>query len=184
MAQMTFSDLEYSRRKKKTRREKFLESMNQLVPWEAWVAAIEPYYPHGRRGRPPVGVEKMLRMYLLQNWFQLSAAALEEAIYDSYALRRFMGVDFMESGVPDATTLLKFRQLLEKKGLHLEFEAELRRRLAESGQILKTGAILDPMLIRGVQPGASAPADPEEELLPLEQLAARSQKKTGAKTSE
>ena len=126
----------------------------------------------------------MLRMYLLQNWFQLSAAALEEAIYDSYALRRFMGVDFMESGVPDATTLLKFRQLVEKKGLHLEFEAELRRRLAESGQILKTGAILDPMLIRGVQPSAAAPADSEEELLPLEQLAARSQRKTSAKITE
>ena len=69
MAQLTFSDLEYSRRKKQTRREKFLGEMNRLVPWEKWVAAIEPYYPQGLRGRPPVGLEKMLRMYLLQEWF-------------------------------------------------------------------------------------------------------------------
>ncbi|MBU3819500.1 MAG: transposase [Candidatus Faecalibacterium intestinavium] len=174
MAQMTFSDLEYSRRKKKTRREIFLEKMNELVPWAEWVAAVEPFYPRGRRGRPPVGVEKMLRMYLLQNWFGFSAAALEEAVYDSYALRRFMGVDFLESGVPDATTLLKFRQLLERKGLHLEFEAELRRRLAEAGQMLKPGVAMDPLLIRGT--GALAGSEPdgaaEDELLPLEKLAA------------
>lgn len=174
MAQMTFSDLEYSRRKKKTRREIFLEKMNELVPWAEWTAAVEPFYPRGRRGRPPVGVEKMLRMYLLQNWFGFSAAALEEAVYDSYALRRFMGVDFLESGVPDATTLLKFRQLLERKGLHLEFEAELRRRLAEAGQMLKPGVAMDPLLIRGT--GALAGSEPdgaaEDELLPLEKLAA------------
>lgn len=146
-AQLTFSDMEYSRRKKQTRREKFLAEMNQLVPWEEWVAAIAPYYPQGLRGRPPVELEKMLRMYLLQDWFGLSAAAVEDTIYDSYAMRTFMGIDFLDSSVPDATTLLKFRRLLEKKGLHLQFAAELRRRLAEHGQILKNGVIVDAALV-------------------------------------
>ena len=93
MGQLTFSDMEYSRRKKSTRRDRFLETMNDLVPWEEWVSAIEPYYPQGLRGRPPVGIEKMLRMYLLQNWFHLSAAAVEDTIYDSYAMRKFMGIE-------------------------------------------------------------------------------------------
>ncbi len=150
MAQLTFSDLEYSRRKKQTRREKFLGEMNRLVPWEKWVAAIEPYYPQGLRGRPPVGLEKMLRMYLLQEWFHLSAAAVEETIYDSYAMRTFMGVDFLESGVPDASTLLKFRRMLEKKGLHQQFWVELRHRLAQSNQILRPGTMIDPALVHVV----------------------------------
>lgn len=147
MTQLTFSDMEYSRRKKVTRREKFLKEMNRLVPWGKWVAAIEPYYPHGLRGRPPVGIEKMLRMYLLQNWFDLSAAAVEDTIYDSYAMRTFMGVDFLDSSVPDATTLLKFRSLLEKKGLHQQFMVELRYRIAESGQMFKPGSVIDPALV-------------------------------------
>ena len=150
MAQLTFSDLEYSRRKKRTRREKFLAEMNRLVPWEKWVAAIEPYYPQGLRGRPPVGLEKMLRMYLLQEWFHLSAAAVEETIYDSYAMHTFMGVDFLESGVPDASTLLKFRRMLERKGLHQQFWVELRHRLAQDGQILKPGTMIDPALVHVV----------------------------------
>ena len=124
--------------------------MNSLVLWEKWVAAIEPYYPQGLRGRPPVGLEKMLRMYLLQEWFHLSAAAVEETIYDSYAMRTFMGVDFLESGVPDASTLLKFRRMLEKKGLHQQFWVELRHRLAQTGQILKPGTVTDPALVHVV----------------------------------
>lgn len=150
MGQLTFSDMEYSRRKKSTRRDRFLETMNDLVPWEEWVSAIEPYYPQGLRGRPPVGIEKMLRMYLLQNWFHLSAAAVEDTIYDSYAMRKFMGIDFLEDSVPDATTLLKFRHLLEKNGLNGQFAVELRRRLAEHGQILKPGTLTDAALVRVV----------------------------------
>lgn len=163
MAQLTFSDMEYSRRKKVTRWEKFLDEMNRLVPWEKWVGAIEPYYPQGLRGRPPVGVEKMLRMYLLQNWFDLSAAAVEDAIYDSYAMRTFMGVDFLDSSVPDATTLLKFRSLLEKKGLHQQFAVELRYRLAENGQVLKPGSILDPVLIHAPASGTGKKGQKERE---------------------
>ena len=110
MSQMTFSDYEYSKRKKKTKREEFLDVMEEIIPWDEWVEFVRPYYPKGKRGRPTRGIEKMLRMYLLQVWFNLSDEGIEDAIYDSYAFRKFMGIDFNEEQVPDATTLLKFRQ--------------------------------------------------------------------------
>ena len=118
MKQETISDVEYSARKRKTKREEFLEIMDEIIPWEEWVAYIAPYYPSGKRGRPPKGIEKMLRMYLLQCWFNLSDEGVEDAIYDSYAMRKFVGIDFFEEDAPDATTLLKFRRLLEKNNLN------------------------------------------------------------------
>ena len=121
MKQETFTDIEYSYRKKKTKREEFLEIMEEIIPWDEWVGVIEPYYPKGKRGRPPMGIEKMLRMYLLQIWFNLSDPATEDAIYDSYAMRRFTGIDFMTGDVPDETTLCKFRHLLEENGLNKLF---------------------------------------------------------------
>ena len=90
MKQETFTDIEYSFRKKKTKREAFLEIMDEIIPWDEWVGVIKPYYPKGKRGRPPMGIEKMLRMYLLQIWFNLSDPATEDAIYDSYAMRKLM----------------------------------------------------------------------------------------------
>ena len=114
--QETFTDIEYSFRKKKTKREEFLEIMDEIIPWDEWVGVIEPYYPKGKRGRPPMGIEKMLRMYLLQIWFNLSDPATEDAIYDSYAMRKFTGINFMTEAVPDETTLCKFRHLLEANG--------------------------------------------------------------------
>ena len=87
------------------RREEFLEIMDEIIPWEEWVDKIRPYYPAGKRGRPPMGIEKMLRMYLLQIWFNLSDPATGDAIYDSYAMRKFTGIDFMTEAVPDETTL-------------------------------------------------------------------------------
>ena len=116
MNQMTFSDMEYSGRKKVTQKEKFLQTMNKIIPWDEWVMKIQPYYPNGKRGRPPRGIEVMLRMYLLQIWFNLSDAGLEDAIYDIYAFQRFIGINFLEEQVPDATTLLKFRHLLDVTG--------------------------------------------------------------------
>ena len=121
MKQETFTDIEYSYRKKKTKREEFLEIMEEIIPWDEWVGVIEPYYPKGKRGRPPMGIEKMLRMYLLQIWFNLSDPATEDAIYDSYAMRKFTGIDFMTETVPDETTLCKFRHLLETNGLNKLF---------------------------------------------------------------
>lgn len=95
MKQETFTDIEYSLRKKKTKWEEFLEIMDEIIPRDEWVGVIEPYYPKGKRGHPPMGIEKMLRMYLLQIWFNLSDPATEDAIYDSYAMRKFTGIDFV-----------------------------------------------------------------------------------------
>ena len=117
MSQQTFSDIEFANRRRKTKREQFLETMEQIIPWQDWVEIIRPFYPSGKRGRPPRGIELMLRMYLLQIWFSMSDEGLEDAIYDSYAMRSFLHIDFMSEQVPDATTLLKFRHLLEQTGL-------------------------------------------------------------------
>ena len=127
MKQVSFSDFEYSGQKKKTKREEFLEIMDEIIPWDEWVALIEPYYPAGKRGRPPKGIEKMLRMYLLQCWFNLSDEGVEDAIYDSYAMRKFIGINFLEEDAPDATTLLKFRHLLEENDLNKAFFDAINR---------------------------------------------------------
>ncbi|OUM19607.1 transposase [Butyricicoccus porcorum] len=127
MKQETFTDMEYSFRKKKTKREEFLEIMDEIIPWNEWVGVIAPYYPKGKRGRPPMGIEKMLRMYLLQIWFNLSDPATEDAIYDSYAMRKFTGIDFMTEAVPDETMLCKFRHLLEENGLNKLFFDAINR---------------------------------------------------------
>lgn len=112
--QMTFSDIEYGNRKRITKREEFLDIMEEIIPWEEWVEFVRPFYPSGKRGRPVKGIETMLRMYLLQNWFNLSDEGVEDAIYDSYAFRKFMKTDFVNEHVPDATTLLKFRHMIEE----------------------------------------------------------------------
>ena len=143
MKQETFTDIEYSFRKKKTKREKFLEIMDKIIPWDEWVGVIKPYYPTGKRGRPPMGIEKMLRMYLLQIWFSLSDPATEDAIYDSYAMRKFTGIDFMTEAVPDETTLCNFRHLLEAHGLNKLFFDAINRCLVQTGHMMKGGTIVD-----------------------------------------
>ncbi len=145
--QQTFTDIEYSMRKKKTKREEFLEIMDEIIPWDEWVGIIEPYYPSGKRGRPPMGIERMLRMYLLQIWFNLSDPGTEDAIYDSYAMRKFVGIDFLSEGVPDETTLCKFRHLLEQNGLNKLFFDAINRVMAETGHMMKGGTIVDATII-------------------------------------
>ena len=147
MKQETFTDMEYGCRKKKTRREEFLEIMDEIIPWDEWVGVIEPYYPQGKRGRPPMGIEKMLRMYLLQIWFNLSDPATEDAIYDSYAMRKFTGIDFMTESVPDETTLCKFRHLLEANGLNKLFFDAINRVMVQTGHMMKGGTIVDATII-------------------------------------
>lgn len=147
MNQQTLSDIEYSNRKKKTRREEFLESMDQIIPWDHWIGMIQKYYPSGKRGRPTRGIETMLRMYLMQNWFNLSDVGIEDAIYDSYAMRNFMRIDFLTEQVPDATTLLKFRHLLEEHQIGEKIFADVKDRLEKAGLIMHGGTIVDATII-------------------------------------
>ena len=148
MNQQNFADIEYGNRKRKTKRDEFLGIMDEVIPWEEWICIVEPYYPSGKRGRPPRGVETMLRMYLLANWFNLSDEGVEEAIYDSYAFRKFMRIDFLgEEQVPDATTLCKFRGLLNEKGItKLLFEG-IRYFLDRHGKLMHGGTIVDASII-------------------------------------
>ena len=147
MTQMTFSDIEYSNRKRKTKREQFLDMMDAIIPWNQWINIIQPYYPSGKRGRPTRGIETMLRMYLMQNWCNLSDEAIEDAVYDSYAMRTFMHIDFTEQQVPDATTLLKFRHLLEEHQLGEKIFADVTERLNAVGLIMHGGTIVDATII-------------------------------------
>jgi len=147
MKQQTFSDIEYSNRKRKTKREEFLEAMDEIIPWKYWVDMIRPYYPSGKRGRPPRDIEVMLRMYLMQNWFSLSDAGIEDEIYDSYAMRSFMHIDFLTEQVPDATTLLHFRHLLEENNLGEKIFNDVKERLDKAGLIMHGGTVVDATLI-------------------------------------
>ena len=116
--QLSFSQAEYVSKKKLTRRDLFLAKMESVVPWARLVAVIEPYYPKsGRRGRPPIGLGRMLRMYFVQQWYGLADEAVEDALYDSQALRDFCGINLAREFVPDATTLMGFRHLLEANQL-------------------------------------------------------------------
>lgn len=126
MRQQTFTNIEYNQRKKKTRREEFLDAMDTMIPWSAWIAMILPFYPSGKRGRPVKGIETMLRMYLMQIWFNLSDVAIEDAIYDSYAMRSFIHIDFNKKQVPDSTPLLKFRHLLEQHHIGEKIFADVK----------------------------------------------------------
>jgi len=145
--QSSFAQLEYSGKKKVTRREKFLSEMEQIVPWARLCALVEPYYPSARRGRPPVGLERMLRIYFLQQWYNLADEALEDAIYDSQALRTFAGIDLSVESVPDATTLLGFRHLLERHSLGPAILDEVNAHLSERKILMREGTIVDATII-------------------------------------
>ncbi|MCI1191270.1 IS5 family transposase [Calidifontimicrobium sp. SYSU G02091] len=137
----------FVRFRKPTRRDAFLAEMQTLVPWARLVALIEPHYPKPGNGRPPVGLERILRGHLLQHWFNLADAACEEALYDSAALRAFAGIDLGREPVPDATTILKFRHLLERHHLGQAIFAEVGRILQECGLRLSAGIIVDATII-------------------------------------
>jgi IS5 family transposase len=132
---------------KTTRRAQFLAEMNRVVPWRTLCARIEPVYPKAGNGRPPVGVERMLRMYFLQHWFNLSDPAVEEALYDSPTLRAFVGIDLGQEPVPDETTVCKFRHLLEEQGLGQVLLDEVTQQLRAQGLAVSTGTIVDATII-------------------------------------
>ena len=144
---MSFAQSEYARKKKTTRRERFLAGMERVVPWGRLVALIEPHYPAGRRGRPPVGIERMLRIYFLQQWYGLADEALEDTIYDSQAMRSFVGIDLGRESVPDATTLLKFRHLLETHELTRLIFEEVGALLTERKLLMREGTLVDATII-------------------------------------
>jgi IS5 family transposase len=145
--QPSFSQVEFAAKKKSTRREKFLARMEELLPWAQLLAVIEPFYPKGQRGRPPIGLERMLRVYFLQQWYGLADEALEDALYDSHALQAFARIDWAAEGVPDATTLLNFRRLLETHDLCKGLFAAINADLTARGLLLREGTLVDATLI-------------------------------------
>ena len=137
----------FERYSKKTRRAVFLEEMEQVVPWAELRALIEPYYPKAGNGRPPVGVERMLRIYFLQQWFNLSDPAMEEALYDSAVMRSFVGIDLGREPVPDETTVCRFRHLLEEHGLGGQMLKTVNLHLQSRGVRITTGTIVDATIL-------------------------------------
>src|SRR5215469_1727732 len=137
----------FERYTKKTRREIFLEEMEQVVPWRELCALIEPHYPKPGNGRPPVGVERMLRIYFLQQWFNLSDPAVEEALYDSVVMRQFVGIDLGHEPVPDETTVCKFRHLLEQHQLGEKILGTINLHLQARGVRITTGTIVDATIL-------------------------------------
>ena len=146
-AQITLAGTGFEKYTKMTRRAQFLAEMDRVVPWRELCARIEPVYPKPGNGRPPIGVERMLRMYFLQHWFNLSDPAVEEALYDSPTMRAFVGIDLGQEPVPDETTVCKFRHLLEEQGLGPPLFEEVNRHLQARGLTISTGTIVDATII-------------------------------------
>jgi len=147
MKQLTLARTGFERYGKTTRRTVFLAEMEQVVPWPALCRLIEPVYPKAGNGRPPIGVERMLRIYFLQQWFNLSDPAVEEALYDSVAMRGFVSIDLGREPVPDETTVCRFRHLLETHDLGRRLFDEVQRHLAAKGLKVATGTIVDATII-------------------------------------
>src|SRR5271170_6749164 len=148
MRQMSLAQqAEFQRFAKKSRREQFLEEMDVVMPWRELLALIEPHYPKGETGRPPLGLSIMLRVYFVQHWFALSDPAAEDALYDSAALRRFVGIDLGRAPAPDETTILNFRHLLEAHDLCGQMLDTVNLYLASRGIRITTGTIVDATII-------------------------------------
>jgi IS5 family transposase len=163
VSQPTFAALAFANKKKKTRREKFLEEMEQVVPWAKLRRVVEKHYPRAGNGRPPMGLEKMLRIYFLQQWFNLSDPAMEDALYDIESLRRFVGIELGQDEVPDETTILNFRHLLERNGLTKKMFARINAHLERRGLLVRQGTIVDATIMAAPTStkNASGERDPE-----------------------
>src|SRR5438046_3015085 len=160
MKRLRLAAVGFERYAKTTRRATFLAEMERVVPWSALCALIEPFYPKPGNGRPPVGVERMLRLYFLQHWFNLSDPAVEEALYDSSSMRHFVDIDLGREPVPDETTMCRFRHLLEAHDL-----GQRRSAAAFGGEWTESGhrhncrcddhqrAVLDQECRQGTRPG-------------------------------
>jgi IS5 family transposase len=147
MNQTTLGSTDWVLKTKVTRRAQFLAEMEAVVPWPRLLAVIEPHYPKAVQGRPPHPMPRMLRIYFMQQWFNLSDPAMEDALYDSESMRRCAGIDLTTDLVPDETTILRFRHLLEKHQLTAKLFAEVRKLLEEKKLLLKSGTIVDATII-------------------------------------
>jgi len=147
MNRTTFASLTWNPKGRTTRRERFLAEMNAVLPWKRLTVLIEPHYPKGRGGRPAMPLERMLRVYFMQQWFNLWDPQAEEALYDIELMRRFAGIELAEDAIPDETTILHFRHLLEKHQLTEKIFAEVRTLLEEKRLLLKSGTIVDATII-------------------------------------
>ena len=145
--QRTFASVAWTQKGKVTRRERFLAEMDRVIPWERLIALIEPYYPKAGRGRRPHDLERMLRIYFLQQWFNLSDPQAEDAIYDSESMRRFAKVELADDKIPDETTILRFRHLLEKHRLTEAIFEAVKDLLIEKQLLLRAGTIVDASII-------------------------------------
>jgi IS5 family transposase len=146
MAQLTFGDAEFAGKGKTTRKERFLAEMEQVVPWAGLQRLIAPVYPEAGNGRRPYPLATMLRVYLMQNWFSLSDPAMEDALYDMAALRQFARLSSLDA-IPDETTILNFRHLIEEYDLAQEIFGSVVRLLQRKGLMLKEGTMVDATII-------------------------------------
>lgn len=164
--QLTLAASEFERYRKPTRREKFLAEMDRVVPWKELAAVIDPYYPKATSagGRPPVGLERMLRIHCLQLWFDLSDPAVEEALYDSLAMRSFAGIDLGREPVPDETTVMRFRHLLERHKLGERIFETVGRVLVDRGLRLSRGTIVDATIIAAPSSTKNAQGERDPEM--------------------
>jgi len=147
MRQVTLATAGFERYAKTTRRATFLAEMDSVVPWRKLFQLIEPVYPKAGNGRPPVGLERMLRIHFLQHWFNLSDPAVEDALYDSLSMRRFVGIDLGHEAAPDETTMCRFRHLLERHGLAQQIFDAVKVHLEAAGVLLRHGTIVDATII-------------------------------------
>ena len=161
--QRTFAGVAWQQKKKVTRRERFLAEMDRVIPWAQLVRLIAPHYPTAGRGRRPIGVEPMLRIYFLQQWFDLSDPQAEDALYDIESMRRFVGLELSDDAIPDETTILRFRHLLEQHRLTERRFGAVRRLLEERRLLLQAGTIVDATIINAPSStkNATQTRDPE-----------------------
>jgi transposase, IS5 family len=147
MKQTTFASAAWDRKGKVTRRERFLSEMNAVIPWGSICKLIEPHYPKAGNGTQPMPMERMLRIYFMQQWFNLSDPGMEDTLYDSESMRRFAGIELIDDAVPDETTILRFRHLLEQHQLTEQIFALVRGLLEQKRLLLKSGTIVDATII-------------------------------------
>ena len=163
--QASFSDLEYANKKRRTRRELFLAEMEAVVPWPELLAVVEPHYPRaGGRGRPPVGLAAMLRIYFLQQWFALSDRQMEDALYDMESLRRFAGFPDVAAALPDETTILNFRHLLEQHDLTTRLLEAVTGLLKTKGLLVSQGTMVDATIVHAPSSTKNAKGERDPEM--------------------